>query len=94
MTDSISPHTILREAEKDRILRSKIEELLASSESTDDLVEKLACWLKLCKCMPTDERRPDQMLDLVQERFEKHAEEDTVKFTSCEYNKEKDDTDG
>lgn len=94
MTNNITPHRILREAEKDHILRSKIEDLFSHSESTTDFVDKIACWIKLCKYMPNDERRPDQMLDLVLERFKKHTGEDTVKFTSCQYNKQKDDRHG
>lgn len=94
MKESISPHTILKETDKDRLLRSEIKDLIEeTSDDSSQLVEMLACWIKLNKCL-NDERRPDQILDLVRQKFEEDPDTDKVKFTSCEYNKEKDDDNG
>ena len=94
MTDGISQHTVLRESEKDRILRSKVLELVEASNDKQELAEKLACWIKLSKYYGDNDRRFDQLIDFIEEKFNKNSDQSTIEFASCTYTKEKDHKNG
>lgn len=66
----LTPHTVLGDQDKDRLLREQIDELINSSSHHNLITHKFACWLKLLSTEIYTDLRPDQIREKVEEAFE------------------------